>query len=96
MTYPTMSPDELWWQEIAAAARAERAAGSRVAEDLRTLVEVAEVLAGTPARTMLGRTPELANVTATIMPNRSQRSGFLSARPTVAPTFPWRGTCTRA
>jgi len=86
-----MSPDEPWWQEIAAAARAERAAGSRVAEDLRTVVEVAEVLAGSLARTMLGGRPELATVTATIMPNRWRRSGMLSARPTAAPTFRGEG-----
>jgi hypothetical protein len=86
-----VATEESWWQEIASAARAERAEGSRVGKDLQTLVEVAEVLAGTLARTTLGRLPELATVTATLIANRAPGEGMLSARLAMAPTFRGEG-----
>ena len=86
-----MAIEEPWWQEIASAARGERADGSRVGEDLQTLVEVAEVLAGTLARTTVGRPPELATVTATLIPASARGEGVLSARPAMAPAFRGEG-----
>jgi len=79
--------DEAKLQEIIAAARAERAAGSRVGNDLKRLVEVAETLAGTIARVLFGGPPVLATVTGTVIPGRVNAAGVLSARPAVSPCF---------
>ena len=72
-------------QEIVAAARAERDAGSRVGNDLQTLVEVAETLAGTIARTLFNSPPVLTTVTGTVIPGRVNAAGLLSAREAVSP-----------
>jgi len=84
-----MSTDPLerqWWEEVADAARAERAAKRDLATDVRTLVEVAQVLAGTVARVTLGAEPALATVTATLIADNPLGSRFLKARPASPPT----------
>jgi len=75
-----------WWEEVADAARAERAARRDLATDVRTLVEVAQVLAGTVARVTLGAAPALATVTATLIADNPLGSRFLKARPASPPT----------
>jgi hypothetical protein len=87
--------DEAKLQEIIAAARAERAAGSRVGNDLQRLVEVAETLAGTIARGLFGGPPVLATVTGTVIPGRVNAAGVLSAPSGVSP-FPRRDGDPRA
>ena len=79
--------DEAKLQEIIAAARAERAAGSRVGNDLQRLVEVAETLAGTIARGLFDGPPVLGSVTGTVIPGRVNAAGLLSAREAVSPRF---------
>ena len=81
-----MALERRWWEEIADAARAERAARRHVATDLRTLVEVAEVLAGTLARVTLGAAPTLATVTATLIADNPLCYRFVKARPASPPT----------
>ena len=79
--------DEAKLQEIIAAARAKRAAGSRVGNDLQRLVEAAETLAGTIARTRFDSPPVLTTVTGTVIPGRVNAAGLLSAREAVSPRF---------
>ena len=73
------------WEEIADAARAERDARRHLGTDVRTLVEVAEVLAGTLARVTLGAAPSLATVTATLIADNPLGYRFLKARPASPP-----------
>jgi hypothetical protein len=75
--------DEAKLQEIITAARAERAAGSRVGNDLQRLVEAAETI----ARTRFNSPPVLTTVTGTVIPGRVNAAGLLSARPAVPPRF---------
>jgi len=70
-----------WWEEVADAALAERAARRHLATDVRTLVEVARVVAGTVARVTLGAAPALATVTATMIADNALGDRFLQARP---------------
>lgn len=86
-----MASAEPWWDEIACAAHAERATHRQIALELRTLVDVAEVLAGTLARVTLGRPPSLAGVTATLLADRGPSDGALRARPSSPPRFRGRG-----
>jgi hypothetical protein len=78
---------DAWWEDIVCAARAERASGGRLGKELQTLVEVAEVLAGTLARITLGRSPALTTVTATLVANRSRSDRAVTARPASPPIF---------
>jgi len=75
-----------WWEEVADAARVERAARRDLATDVRTLVDVAQVLAGTVARVTLGAAPALATVTATLIADNPLGDRFLKARPASPPT----------
>jgi hypothetical protein len=75
-----------WWEEVADAVRAERDATRHAATDVRTLVEVAQVLAGTVARVTLGAAPVLATVTATLIADNPLDDRFLKARPVSDPT----------
>jgi hypothetical protein len=75
-----------WWEEVADAARAERVARRHLATDVRTLVEAAQVLAGTLARVTLGAAPALVTVTATLIADSPLGYRVLKARPASPPT----------
>ena len=79
------------WEDVVDAARAERAARRHLATDVGTLVEVAQVLAGTVARVTLGAAPALATVTATLIADNPLGTRFLKARPASPPTVHGEG-----
>ena len=75
-----------WWEEVADAARAEGTSRRHLATDVQTLVEVAQVLAGTVARVTLGATPALTTVTATLIADNPPGCRLLKARAASLPT----------
>ena len=81
-----MALERRWWEDVADAALAERAVRRHLGTDVGTLVDVAEVLAGTVARVTLGAAPALATVTATLIADNPLGHRFLKARPASPPT----------